>query len=394
MFQKLIQNQKQPQLTPDQQKQMGAEVQAKAPTTTIAGTSLKDELDAAKAVEELARAQKELRTAPDKFKFDKIAQKDGSQIVVAYDQTDPSKPYIEIKSASGENAKPGEKKYANDGKLEIVAGIPTGRVMHGGKYVAPGQEGYTKADKEAVDLGMNAEGLSQAQKEKLTKLRGESFAKSRAAFTFHNVVDKQTGEVGEVSAIEMAKDPGRYSGASEQEKISARDAVHESLNTNFSAVDKDLDALPNGLDTETQAIVKLAMKDGNPDLIETILVNKIKQNAPDATLRLLTDYKALAEDSMTLRSVGGIAGSSDTLRAAMVAMVPGAGTSSVKEGKMQLSAARRTAEALFSGRPQSKLPSTKKGTALTIEEAGEYLKKAGGDKAKARQLAKADGRTF
>jgi hypothetical protein len=71
---------------------------------------------------------------------------------------------------------------------------------------------------------------------------------------------------------------------------------------------------------------------------------------------LLTDYKALAEDSMTLRSVGGIAGSSDTLRAAMVAMVPGAGTSSVKEGKMQLAAARRTAEALFSGRPQSKLP--------------------------------------
>jgi hypothetical protein len=169
-------------------------------------------------------------------------------------------------------------------------------------------------------------------------------------------VDKDTGEVTEVSAFDMAKAPGKYSGASEQEKISARDAVHESLNTNFKATGDSLDKLPNGLDTETQATIKLALRSEDPGIIETLLTNKVKQGAPDEVLQYLTNMKAMQEDVMTLRAVGGITGSSDTLRNAMVAMVPGPGTSSVKEGKMQLAAAKRTSEALFSRRPQSKLP--------------------------------------
>ena len=82
---------------------------------------------------------------------------------------------------------------------------------------------------------------------------------------FHNVVDKDTGEVAEVSALEMAKNPSKYSGASQQEKISARDSVHESLNTNFKALSDSIDKLPNGLDTETQALVKQALNEENPD---------------------------------------------------------------------------------------------------------------------------------
>ena len=356
LFQKLLQKNQQPQLSPEQQKAMSAEIQAKAPTSVTGGTSVKDELDAAKAVKELAVAEKDLRSAPDKYDFKTIKNSDGSEKIVAMDKTDPTKPYIEIKSASGETAKPGEKKYANDGKLEILGGIPTGRVMHGGKYVAPGQDGYTKEDAKAIDLAMNAQGLSQKQKEKLVDLRAKATAADRAAFVFHNVVNKQTGEVGEVSALEMAKNPSLYGGASEQEKISARDSVHESLNTNFKALSDSLDKLPNGLDTETQALVKKALNEDNPGMIDTLLVNKVKANASDEVLQYLTNIKLMQEDVMTLRSVGGMGAGSDAMRHAMVQTVPGAGTGSVREAKMQIAGAKRTSDALFSRRPQSKLP--------------------------------------
>src|SRR6202008_3496828 len=113
-------------------------------------------------------------------------------------------------------------------------------------------------------LGMKAVGLSDAQADKLARLRGASYASTAAQFRFNNVVNKETGEVSEVSAAEMARHPGLYSGASEQEKISMRDAVHESLNTNFAALEKSLDKLPNGLDTETQATLKLALRNDDP----------------------------------------------------------------------------------------------------------------------------------
>jgi hypothetical protein len=361
IFRNLLQRRQQPQLSPEQRQAMEREIQAKAPVSRGA-TTIKEQLDVARSMEELARAEKELRQTPDKYEIKTIKDIDGSEKLVAFDKTDPTKPYIEIKSASGEKARPGEKRYINDGKLESQGGIPTGRVMHGGKYIAPGQAGYTKEDAEAVKLGMNAAGMSEAQKERLAQVRASAFARDRAAFTFHNVVDKQTGEVGEVSSIDIARDPNRYSGASEQEKISARDSVHESLNTNFKALSESLDKLPNGLDTETQAIIKASLRTENPGLIETLMVNKVKANAPDELLQYLTNIKAMQEDVMTLRSVGGMGAGSDTMRNAMVNLIPGPGTSSVKEAKMQIAAAKRTSDALFSRRPQSRLPDTTKDT--------------------------------
>lgn len=353
LFQKLLGQNQQLKLDADQQKQLASEIQAKAPVTTPSSDDLHK---SALTTLELAKAMKDLQATPDKFEYKTIKDTDGSEKIVAIDKTDPTKPYIEVKSQSGEKARPGDKKYVDDGKLEIVGGLPTGRVKHGGKFVAPGQEGYTAADKDAVKLGYNAAGLSDKQKERLAAIRGESFARSRALYTFHDVVDKDTGEVGEVSAIDMARNPGKYSGASEQEKVSARDAVHESLNTNFAALGKSLDKLPNGLDTETQALLKKSVETGDPGLTETLIVNKFKAGAPDEVLQYLTDVKAMQEDIMTLRSVGGMGQGSDSMRHAMVNLIPGPGTGSVREAKMQISAAKRTSEALFSGRPESRLP--------------------------------------
>ena len=389
MFQHLIQKAQggpKPQLTDEQRTAMGREIQEKAPTTQGV-TDPKVAAEMMRAEAELIRAQK---SSPEKYEFKTQKQADGSEIIVALDKTDPTKPAIEVKSKSGESVKPGGKKFVDDGKLEVVGGVPTGRVKREGKWIAPGQEGYTKQDEEAVKLGLNAQGFSEKQKEKLAAIRGESYARGRALYTFKDVTDTQTGEVREVSAMEMAKEPGRYTGASEQEKVSARDAVHESLTTNFKALEKSLDKLPNGLDTETQATLKLAMRSPDPGLFETLIVNKIKQGAPDEVLQYLTNMKAMQEDVMVLRSVGGMGAGSDTMRNAMVALIPGPGTSSVKEAKMQIGAAKRTTEALFSRRPQSKLPDTSAsgGGGPKVGDVENGYKFKGGDPAKKENWVK------
>lgn len=360
LFKKLINKQQQPQLSDEQRQAMGREIQSKAPTTQpVIDPKLVIEQEKAEAQQKeaeasLIRAQK---ANPEKYEFKTVddPKNPGHQIIVAADKTDPSKPYIEVKSPTGETAKPGDKKYVDDGKLEIISGIPTGRVKKGGRWIGPNDPAYTKDDEAAVLLGLNAQGLSDKQKQRLQAIRGESYARSRAVYTFKNVVNKQTGEVSEVSAVDMARNPGLYSGASEQEKISMRDAVHEGLTVNFKALGDSMDKLPNGLDTETQATIKMALRSDDPGVLETLLVNKIKQNAPDEVLQYLTNIKMTQEDILTMRTVGGMGQGSDMMRHAIMAVVPGPGTSSVKEGKMQLAAAKRTMEALFSGRPQSKL---------------------------------------
>jgi hypothetical protein len=84
----------------------------------------------------------------------------------------------------------------------------------------------------------------------------------------------------------------------------------------------------------------------------------VKANASDELLQYITNIKLMQEDVMTLRSVGGMGAGSDSMRHAMVQTIPGVGTGSVREAKMQIAGAKRTSDALFSRRPQSKLPIT------------------------------------
>lgn len=316
-----------------------------------------------------ALKMQDVQDKPDKYDLKVLRQADGSEKLVAVNKSNPEEPYIDVKSSSGDIAQPGGRKVAaGEGKLEVVGGVPTGRVMHDGKFVAPGDKSYTPEDAAAVTTGLGAQNFSQKQKEALARIRGAAYANAAAHFKFTNVVDKDSGETGEVSALDMAKNPGKYAGASEQEKIAARDAVHQSLNVNFDAVDKSLDALPNGLDSKTQAIIKAALKGDDTGTIQQLLINRIKTMDPNhptreeqAQIEYLTNLKALQEDVMTLRAVSGITGSSDTLRNAIVALVPGSSTASAMEAKLQLKAARRTSEALFGGRPQGKIGPGRKG---------------------------------
>lgn len=358
LFKKIIgQNQQMKvQLDEQQKQQMAREIEAKAPITQGATTPA-DLAKEAEAVANLAYAQKQLKDAPEKYEFKAIKDETGGgEKLVAFDKSDPNKPYIEVKSSSGETAKKGEKQFAGEGKLEVVAGIPTGRVMHGGKYVAPGQSGYTDKDKEAVGLGMNAQGLSEKQKEKLAAIRGSSYAQERARYSVVPVVDNETSEAGYASPLEILRNPGKYVQTGEAEKISARESAHKSITANFDALDKDLDKLPNGLDASTQATLLAAFKseNENPGIIATLLVNKVKQGAPDEVIKYLTDMKAMQEDILVLRNVGGMGQGSDLMRQKMIHLIPGPASSSVKEAKMQMEAARRTSDSLFAGRPKAK----------------------------------------
>jgi hypothetical protein len=296
---------------------------------------------------------------PEKYEFKTVDDGAGGQKIVAVDKTDPTKPYIEVKSSSGASAKPGAKQFPNEGKLEIVAGIPTGRVMHGGRYIAPGKPGYSADDKEAVKLALTAQGLSDKEKEKLAGIRGAAYAATRAAYQEIPVVDNETGESTFASYLDIARHPGRYVQPGEAEKIAARESVHTSLTANFGALDKDLEALEkkNGLDAEVRTQVQLALRTDNPGLLENMLVTGVKAGYSDEVLRYITDIKAMQEDILVLRNVGGMGQGSDMMRAAMIRLIPGPGTSSVKEARLQMEAARRTSESLFKRRPTARFSS-------------------------------------
>ena len=70
----------------------------------------------------------------------------------------------------------------------------------------------------------------------------------------------------------------------------------------------------------------------------------------------------MQEDILVLRNVGGMGQGSDSMRAAITRMIPGPGTSSVKEAKMQMEGAKRTSESLFKGRPEAKFSKDAEGS--------------------------------
>jgi len=149
LFQKLLQKNQQPQLSPEQQKAMSAEIQAKAPTTA-GSTNVQDLREGALAELDIAKASKQLK---ENYQFQ--VGSDGK--LWAINKTNHKDAFVVTDKQSGENVTATPK-----GKSGIfsVKGLPVG-VYHGGVPVVPGQEGWTKADQQVLDAGMHKAELAQ-----------------------------------------------------------------------------------------------------------------------------------------------------------------------------------------------------------------------------------------
>jgi len=152
LFQKLLQKQQQPQLTDEQKKQMGAEVQAKAPATT-SGMSVEDQSKAAKGILELEQASKAARET---YKF--VPSADGK--VWAINSTNPKDSFV-VKDGAGNEL---SGKATGKNGLIMANGIPVG-VYRNGQPLTPDSPNWTKADQSLYDRGKD--GVRQRQQIKI-----------------------------------------------------------------------------------------------------------------------------------------------------------------------------------------------------------------------------------
>ena len=146
MFQKLMQQRQQPQLSPEQQKAMAAEIEAKAPTTT-AGMSVKDQTEAAKGILDLEKASKEARE-----NYQTVVSPDGK--VWAYNKTNPKDAY-QLRDAESGKEITGQTKTTSAPKVVANGNVPYA-VVRGGKTVTPDSPEWTKEDQTLFDGALGA----------------------------------------------------------------------------------------------------------------------------------------------------------------------------------------------------------------------------------------------
>jgi hypothetical protein len=125
---------------------MGAEVQAKAPTTTSA-PGVKDQLDAAKGLLDLEKASKEARE-----NYATVVSPDGK--VWAYNKTNPKDAYQLRDSSTGQEIT-GQAKATSAPKVVSNGGVPYA-VVRGGKALTPDSPEWTKEDQNLFDGAIGA----------------------------------------------------------------------------------------------------------------------------------------------------------------------------------------------------------------------------------------------
>lgn len=144
MFQKLIQRQQKPQLSPDEQQAMSREIQSKAPTTTTGGQTVKEQAEGAKAVLDLEKAAQAAREAyypptPDEHGVLRSVNKTNPRDVVTVRDAD-----------TGEEVKGMPKAGTAPKPLAMPGGLPYG-VSRGGKILTPDSPEWSADDQRLLD---------------------------------------------------------------------------------------------------------------------------------------------------------------------------------------------------------------------------------------------------
>lgn len=157
------------------------------------------------------------------------------------------------------------------------------------------------------------------------------------------------------------------------------------------------------LGASTIAKLTMASRETDPTVyhqaVDTILgTEQLSEPQKDFIIAM----RQLEERALSLRNLAGMGNGSDQVRAAIRATLPSAKSGDVSMMRKQLDAVTNLVDNLHTGVPNINTKGVPKtgttapnsGTALSLQEAQQYLQKAGGDANKARAMAKKDGRSF
>jgi len=382
MFQKLLQGQQKPQLTPEQQQAAGREVQAKAPITT-GGATMKDQLDAAKGILDLEKASKEARE-----NYATVVSPDGK--VWAYNKTNPKDAY-QLKDSSTGQEITGQTKTSAAPKVAMNGGVPYA-VVRGGKSVTPDSAEWTKEDQTLF------EGALSAGKEK-QQLRinpiiadqvGEppnpkDYAKGRSDPAYATALRKYGKEAEEISnrmagarakamndfkIVEVtdyddkgspfthyttgkAALEGGLSSAVQGAKNLSRSKQIEDIEVSSHKLRDAVSGIDKPFSTKQIALMTEALKAGDESIASAEMQALANEQLTDNQFQAVIWIKHLNERAMSLRNIAGMGQGAQDTRDAIRSLLPNMGTGSKERMNTMLDAFDNQVKILGSGVPKA-----------------------------------------
>lgn len=364
-------------LSPDQQKSMMGEIQAKAPVTTPAMTG-----STAKDILEVAQASKAMRE-----QYDHVVGSDGR--VWAINKDNPKDSFVIKDSGTGE-AITGQTKASAAPKVLNIQGVPYG-IQRGKDIVTPDSENWTKDDQKTFDAALHAADVkkqlridpiiadqigdapdpknfakgkadpaygkqlrdygvkAEAIKNQMAGAQGAARAAAFNEYRPVQVLDPDTGNVQYVFAKDAIK--GGMAGATEGAKTLSKTKQLEDIEFASKSMRTAINDLDRPFTADQIAKLKFAMSTDNESVASTELATLATQNLTEKQQDFVIWANHMNERAMSLRNIAGMGqGASDT-RSAIRALLPGVQSGDKQMALKQLDAFDNQVKILKSGVP-------------------------------------------
>ena len=242
-----------------------------------------------------------------------------------------------------EAGKPQKKDEVNLGQGVIThydeeGNATTYPIFKGGKINPDLLDAQRELAESAIQSNQNKfDQLAQLQKDRMDAY-ASTYAKMRGLVNEYNVIDRTTGEPIMVNANTINANPGRYMAGSLGQQLKNREGIFDEIKYTSGQFD---DALSHMTDQDFQALpraqIALALKSRDPrSAMSEFMGSEVASTLSPAQVDYVTGLASLSESAMSLRTIAGMGQGSDTLRNAIVAMLPGPGTPSRAYARRQM----------------------------------------------------------
>lgn len=236
------------------------------------------------------------------------------------------------KVAAQENVPYGVERLGQDGKIHIFK---------------PGDAEWTNDDAKILAAAIQARATGENSKLKLQQDRlaeyASIYAQMRGKVQEYSVIDRTTGEPTMANADTINANPGRFMAGSLGQQLKNRASVFDEIDYTSKQFNSALNKLSDDdFKTLPRAQIALALQSRDPSsAISNFMGSEVGTTLSPAQVEYVTGLASMQESAMSLRSIAGMGQGSDTLRNAIVAMLPGPATPSKDYANRQM--------ALFTG---------------------------------------------
>lgn len=308
--------------------------------------------DQQKEIEATRLSLESKRQQLDKFDFKQGVDPDTNKPTwFAFDKSNPNAPPKKMQ-VDGKDI--GVQSKFSEGQIGKVMSIGTKPYGVAGPHgvITPGDPDWNEKDTRNYDAANKAYAAQEADKEKNTRLRADTYLASRE----YAVI--KTGPNGEHQLMMVgpkainAAPPGTYAPAGAGMTAEAKESKFQDIYWNIDNVESAAKGLKHPLDIKTRTLMISALQSNDPQkFLGQLKSSESIKALPDDVKDYISAMASLQENSMALASLGGYGAGSDSVREAIAKTVPNAGTPNFNYLERQLTLLRGTAGRLEKGVP-------------------------------------------